>query len=159
MQVFENDEHIVGFLTDNGSLILNDLEESQNTRKEIHNQCVLTPKYYVTTDDQTNILDPKKELFVRKFQETQNINIDTSNFPNYINLGTSFTVEEIGQYTQLLKEFQDIFSWSYDDLKEYYKSIFHHVIPLKEGSKPFKKKLRMINLKIKSLVKIELEKF
>jgi hypothetical protein len=58
----------------------------------------------------------------------------------------------------LFKEFQDIFSWSYDDLKEYEKSIFQHVIPLKEGSKPFKKKLRMINPKIKPLVKIELEK-
>jgi hypothetical protein len=57
----------------------------------------------------------------------------------------------------LFKEFQDIFVWSYDDLKEYDKSIFQHIIPLKEGSKPFKQKLRIINPKIKPLVKLELE--
>jgi hypothetical protein len=43
-------------------------------------------------------------------------------------------------------------------LKEYDKSIFQHTIPLKEGSKPFKQKLRIINPKIKPLVKIEIEK-
>jgi hypothetical protein len=58
----------------------------------------------------------------------------------------------------MFKEFQDIFSWIYGDLKEYYKSIFQHVIPLKEGSHPFKKKLRMINPKLNPLVKMELEK-
>jgi hypothetical protein len=68
------------------------------------------------------------------------------------------TTEEIDQYTWLFKEFQDIFAWSYDVLKEYDKHIFWHVVPLKEGSKPFKKKLRMINPKINPLVKIELEK-
>jgi hypothetical protein len=43
-------------------------------------------------------------------------------------------------------------------LKEYDKSIFQHTIPLKEGAKPFKQKLRIINPKIKPLVKIEIEK-
>jgi hypothetical protein len=111
-----------------------------------------------TRDDQTKILDPREEPPVRKVQETQKINIGTFDSPKYINLGTSCTTEEIDQYTHLFKEFQDIFAWSYDDLKEYDKSIFHHIIPLKEGSKPFKKKLRIINPKIKPLVKIELEK-
>jgi hypothetical protein len=164
-QVFENDEHIANFLTDNDSMLSDDSEESQDPQKEICDQnLVLTPKNYVsleslfTRDDQTNILDPKEEPSVRKVQETQKINIGTPDSPKYINLGTSCTIEEIDQYTQLFKEFQDIFSWSYDDLKEYDKSIFQHVIPLKEGSKPFKKKLRMINPKIKPLVKIELEK-
>jgi hypothetical protein len=43
-------------------------------------------------------------------------------------------------------------------LKAYDKSIFQHIIPLKEGTKPFKQKLRIINPKLKPLVKIELEK-
>jgi hypothetical protein len=70
-----------------------------------------------TRDDQTNIPDPREEPFVKKVQETQNINIGTSDSPKYINLGTSCTTEEIDQYTHIFKEFQDIFSWSYDDLK------------------------------------------
>jgi hypothetical protein len=73
-------------------------------------------------------------------------------------LGTNCTIEEIDQYDQLFKEFQDIFAWSYDYLKEYEKSTFQHILSLKEGSKPFKKTLRIINPNIKPLVKIELEK-
>jgi hypothetical protein len=73
-------------------------------------------------------------------------------------LGTNYTIEEIDQYTRFFKEFQDTFAWNYDDLKEYDKSIFQNLIPLKKGSKPFKQKLRMMNPKIKPLVKIEIEK-
>jgi hypothetical protein len=73
-------------------------------------------------------------------------------------LGTSCINDEVKKYTLLFKEFKDVFSWTYDDLKEYDKSIFQHTIPLKEGSKPFKKKLRVINPKLNPLVKLELEK-
>ena len=66
LQVFENDEHIASFFTDNDSIISNDLEENQNPHKEIHNQnLILTPKNCVnleslfTRDYKTNIIDPK----------------------------------------------------------------------------------------------------
>jgi hypothetical protein len=75
-----------------------------------------------------------------------------------VNLGIDCTPKEVDQYTSLFKEYFDVFAWSYDDLKAYDKSIFQHIIPLKEGTKPFKQKLRIINPKLKPLVKIELEK-
>jgi hypothetical protein len=165
LQDFENGKHIVILFTDNDSIMLNDLEENQNHQKEVHDQNIkLTPKNYVnfesifTRDDQTNILDPREEPSVKKIQETQKINIGNFDFPKYINLGTSYTTENIDQYIKLFKKFQDIFSWSYDDLKEYDKFIFQHIILLKDGSKPFNQKLRIINPKINPLVKIELEK-
>jgi hypothetical protein len=58
----------------------------------------------------------------------------------------------------LFKEYFDVSAWSYDDLKAYDKSIFQHIIPLKEGTKTFKQKLRIIIPKLKPLVKIELGK-
>jgi hypothetical protein len=73
-------------------------------------------------------------------------------------LDTSCTKEERDKYTHIFKEFQDVFSWSYNELKEYDKSIFQHIIPMKEGAKHFKQKLRTINPKIKPLVKIKIEK-
>jgi predicted MarR family transcription regulator len=51
-----------------------------------------------------------------------------------------------------------VFAWTYDDLKYYDKTIFHHIIPLREEAKPVKQKVRMMNPKLKHLVKIELEK-
>jgi hypothetical protein len=78
-------------------------------------------EFLFTRDDQTNILDPKEEPYIRKVQETQKINIGTLDSPKYINLSSSCTIEEIEKYTLLFKEFQEIFSWSYDDIKEYEK--------------------------------------
>ena len=49
------------------------------------------------------------------------------------------------KYIELLKEFQDVFTWSYEDLKSYDTNIIQHTIPIKENQKPFKQKLRRIN--------------
>jgi len=73
-----------------------------------------------------------------------------------VNLGINCTPEEVDQYIALFREYFAIFAWSYDDLKAYDKTIFQHIIPLKEGTKPFKQKMRIINPKLKPLVKIEL---
>nr|KUM48109.1 hypothetical protein ABT39_MTgene5105 [Picea glauca]QHR87733.1 hypothetical protein Q903MT_gene1745 [Picea sitchensis] len=44
-----------------------------------------------------------------------------------------------------MKEFPDVFAWSYEDLKVYDTKVIQHVIPIKEDHKPFKQKLRRIN--------------
>ena len=61
------------------------------------------------------------------------------------------------QYIELFKEFKDVFSWGYKDLKTYDAIIIHHKIPLKENQKPFKQKLRRINPVLLPLVKAEIE--
>lgn len=49
------------------------------------------------------------------------------------------------KYVDLFKEFQDVFEWSYEDLKSYDTVVIQHTIPLKPNQKPFKQKLRRIN--------------
>ena len=51
-----------------------------------------------------------------------------------------------------------MFSWSYEDLKEYDTSIIHHTIPIKPGEKPFKQKLRRINPKLLPVIEKEIKK-
>jgi hypothetical protein len=75
-----------------------------------------------------------------------------------VNLEIICTPKEFYQYTTLLREYFYSFAWSYDDLKAYDETIFQHIIPLKEGTKSFKQKLRIINPKLNPLVKIEIEK-
>jgi len=91
-------------------------------------------------------------------QETRKVNIGTDNSPKYVNLGVDCTIEEVDQYISLFKEYVDVFSWTYDDLKSYDKIVFQHIIPLREEEKPVKQKIRMMNPKLKPLVKIKLEK-
>jgi hypothetical protein len=51
-----------------------------------------------------------------------------------------------------------VFTWTYDDLKDYDKTIFQHIIPLREETNLVKQKLTMMNPKLKHLVNIEFEK-
>jgi hypothetical protein len=72
-------------------------------------------------------------------------NVGTEKDPKYVKLSSSLSREQRDEYTELLKEFSDVFSWTYEDLRTYDTSIIEHKIPLKEETKPFRKKLRQIN--------------
>jgi ribonuclease HI len=72
-------------------------------------------------------------------------NIGTPEEPKFVKLSRSLTREQRAEYTELLREFANMFSWTYEDLKTYDTSIIEHNIPVKEEAKPFRKKLRQIN--------------
>ena len=61
----------------------------------------------------------------------------------------------------LVKEYRDVFTFTYDELKHYQEDVFQHTIPLKQDIKevkPFQQKIRQINPKLAPIVKKELEK-
>ena len=68
--------------------------------------------------------------------EKCNIGIDEDR--KLIKLSKSLPPTERLKYIELLKEFQDVFAWSYKDLKSYDTSIIQHTIPIKENKKPFR---------------------
>jgi hypothetical protein len=72
-------------------------------------------------------------------------NIGTEEDPKYVKLSRCLSKEKRDKYVKLLKEFSDVFSWKYEDLRTYDTSIIEHKIPLKEETKPFRQKLRKIN--------------
>jgi hypothetical protein len=57
-----------------------------------------------------------------------------------------------------MKDFLDVFAWSYKDLKVYDTKVIQHVIPIKDDHKPFKKKLRRINPLMLPLIEKEVRK-
>jgi hypothetical protein len=77
--------------------------------------------------------------------DTTECNIGTPEEPKFVKLSKSLTEGQRAEYTNLLREFADVFAWTYEDLKTYDMSVIEHKIPLKEEAKPFKKKLRQIN--------------
>ena len=62
------------------------------------------------------------------------------------------------KYVDLFKEFQDVFAWSYEDLKSYETTVISHTIPLKPNQKPFKQKLRRINPALLPLIEKEVKR-
>jgi hypothetical protein len=65
------------------------------------------------------------------------INLGTNNMPQNINLGKNFSLTERQAFIKLFKEYKDIFSWTYDDLKTYDTNIIQHIIPMKPQTNPF----------------------
>jgi hypothetical protein len=85
-------------------------------------------------------------------------NLGTKEDPKWVKLSSSLSKEQRVEYARLLKEFADVFSWTYEDLRTCDTSIIEHKIPFKEDAKPFKKKLRQINPMLMSIMEKEVMK-
>jgi hypothetical protein len=85
-------------------------------------------------------------------------NVGTERDPKYVKLSSSLSEKKRAEYTKLLKEFVDVFAWTYEDLRTYDTSIIEHKIPLKENTKPFRKKLRQINPMLLPIMEKEVKK-
>jgi hypothetical protein len=71
---------------------------------------------------------------------------------------SNLSMEKRAEYVRLLKEFDDVFDWTYEDLRTYDTNIIQHKIPLKEHAKPFKQKLRQINPMLLPIMEKEFKK-
>jgi len=90
--------------------------------------------------------------------EIENCNIGTAKNPKIIKMSKNLPFDQKTKYVELFKEFQDVFAWSYEDLKSYDTSVIQHTIPLKENQKPFKQKLRRVNPVLLPLIEKEVKR-
>jgi hypothetical protein len=89
--------------------------------------------------------------------EIEECNIGTIENPKMIKLSRTLPPDKKSEYIKLFKEFQDVFAWSYEDLKSYDTTVIQHTIPLKENQKPFKQKLRRVNPVLLPLIEKEVK--
>jgi hypothetical protein len=153
-QVFPSDERICSFI-----------QNEPYKHKEIismeENKILkgLTPlESSFSSSDVGNKEKHKEDESKRKVGEIVSLNIGTPNCPKNVKIGAKCTDEEKLKFTKLLHEFQDVFSWSYEDLHGFDPALIQHVIPIKEGIKPFRKKQRPINPALEATIWKELEK-
>jgi hypothetical protein len=88
----------------------------------------------------------------------ETVNSRRKDNPQNINLGKGCSKQESYAFTKLFKEFKDIFSWTYDDLKTFDPNIIQHVIPMKPHTQTFQQKLRKMHPKLEPTIKKELNK-
>jgi hypothetical protein len=72
-------------------------------------------------------------------------NIGTKEDPKHVKLSRSLSKEKRAKYVEILKQFYDVFAYTYEDLRTYDIVFIEHKIPLKEEAKPFRQELRQIN--------------
>jgi hypothetical protein len=106
--------------------------------------------------DQNDI--PLKSTLQPQLEEVEDCNVGSNENPKLVKLSKYLPTELKKKYVELLKEYKDVFAWSYEDLKTYDTSIIEHKIPLKPGVKPFKKKLRQINPILFPVIEREVKK-
>jgi ribonuclease HI len=90
--------------------------------------------------------------------DTTEYSIGTPEEPKFVKLSRSLTEEQRVEYTELLRDFADVFAWTYEDLKTYDTSVIEHKIPLREEARPFKQKLRQINPMLLPIMEKEVKK-
>jgi hypothetical protein len=100
----------------------------------------------------------KEDESKRKVGDTISLNLGTLESPKIVKLGAQCSDEEKEKFTELLREFQDFFAWSYEDLCGFDPALIKHAISIKEGVKSVRKKQRPINLALEATIRKELEK-
>ena len=91
-------------------------------------------------------------------EDIEDCNIGTQQDPKIIRMSKMLSPEIKKRYIKLMKDFPDVFAWSYEDLKVYDTKVIQHVIPIKDDQKPFKQKLRWINPLLLPLIEKEVRK-
>ncbi|XP_070049166.1 uncharacterized protein [Nicotiana tomentosiformis] len=103
---------------------------------------------------------------VENFENKPKFNLDET---KTVNLGDSDTVKEMRvrihlspsekeKYIQFLKEYEDIFAWSYNDMTGLSTSIVAHKLPTDHMCPPVKQKLRQFKPDMSSKIKEEVTK-
>jgi hypothetical protein len=160
-QVFEDDDQIIRFMENNREFIdsqVNFLADSMNL-DVVNLQNNTFPKGCVPLEhlfDRHDVFKGKKPN--KQIDEALEFNIGTEMDPRMVKIGKGTTEKERMEILDLIREFKDTFAWNYDELKAYRGDVIQHAIPLTEGAKPFRKKLRHINPKLANQIQKELQK-
>ena len=85
-------------------------------------------------------------------------NIGTEGDPKMVKISKSLLEEERERYVQVLKEFSDVFAWSYEDLITYDTCIMQQKNPLNPNTKLVKQNLGHLKLVLLPIIEIEIKK-
>ena len=144
-QVFEDDRHILKFLTNLDVFTAQIIDREVDEEAEINLEGIMSLK---TNTIPKGMIELERIFDMDQFNkipyqptggdECKKVNFRTEESPKIVHIGKVCTPKEKANMLSLMREFPDVIAWGYEDLKTYDPSIFTHMIPLKEGSKPFR---------------------
>ena len=121
-----------------------------NTENDYEENCEPSPELMRLVEQEEKEIKPYRE-------DVETINLGEEDEENEVKIGTNMTEETRKKLRTLLKEFKDVFAWSYQDMPGLDSDIVQHRLPLKLECPPIKQKLRRmkpeVSLKIKEVEK------
>ena len=91
-------------------------------------------------------------------EPTKEINLGTENDPRAVIISLNLNPEEESALIQVLKEYKDTFTWTYEDMPSLDPTLVEHRLSIKLGAKVVKQKLRRLHPKMTLQVKEEVDK-
>jgi hypothetical protein len=82
--------------------------------------------------------NPLKRNLKPAKEELETIDVGTEEIKRELKIGTMITPKEREDLIVLLRDYVDVFAWSYEDMSGLDTNIVVHRVPLVEGCKPFK---------------------
>ena len=119
--------------------------------EEYEENCEPPPELLRLVEQEAREIKPHKE-------EVELINLGNEGEEKEVKIGAGLTKEMKQQLYTLLKEFKDIFAWSYEDMPGLDPEIVQHRLPLKPECPPIKQRLRRMKPEVSLKIKEEVEK-
>ena len=106
----------------------------------------------------TKLIEQHEKTWEPAAEERETINMGNDQSKKELKIGTLITPKQRVELIAILHEYTDVFAWSYEDMPGLNTNIVVHKIPLEEGCKPVKQKLRRAHPDTWIKVKAKLEK-
>ena len=98
---------------------------------------------YDEIPEEVSWLLEREENTIQLYKESlETINLGSKEEPKEVKIGALLHLDVKNRLTKLLKEYVDIFAWSYQDMLGLDTDIMEHHLPLKPECPPVKQKLR-----------------
>jgi len=118
---------------------------------EYDENCEPSPELLRVVEQEAREIKPHQE-------EVEMVNLEDEGEEKNVKIGAGLTKEMKPQLYTLLKEFKDIFVWSYKDIPGLDSEIVQHRLPLKPECHPIKQRLRRMKPEVSLKIKEEVEK-
>ena len=112
----------------------------------------------VLPSDLKRLVEAEERQILPHQETTENVNLGTEEVKREVKIGTSLSESTREELIDLLKEFVDVFAWSYQDMPGLDTDIVVHHLPLREECPPVKQKLRRVKPKMLLKIKEEVRK-
>jgi len=122
-----------------------------NTENDYEEDCEPSPELMRLVEQEEKEIKPHRE-------DVETINLGEEDEEKEVKIGTNMTEETREKLRTLLKEFKDVFAWSYQDMPGLDSNIVQHRLPLKPECPPIKQKLRRMKPEVPLKIKEEVEK-
>ncbi|XP_058758232.1 uncharacterized protein LOC131631452 [Vicia villosa] len=109
-------------------------------------------------DEISRLLKHEERAILPHKEPLEKINLGSEEDKKEVTIGSLLDADIKSKLTDLLKEYVDVFAWSYQDMPGLDTNIVQHYLPLKPECPPVKQKLRRTHPDMANKIKVEVQK-